>query len=145
MKDAKGKFAKGNQFYLNRKTHGQPASYTPEALLEKAHEYFEAVQSNPIELPRHKKDKEPIYKPRPMSIRGFCTFAGIIRNTFYGYAKNPDYKDITETIKESIEGYQLDHASIGAFKENIVARMIGLADKKENSVTVEGITGMTIK
>lgn len=145
MKDEKGKFTKGNQFYKLRSTDGVPKMYQPGELLQKAKDYFVEVEENPIKLKRFKGDKEAPIKPRPMSIRGFCVFAGMTTKTFYSYAKQSDFSNITELITESIEAYQLDHASIGVFKENIVARMVGLADKKEHNVSVEQITGMEIK
>jgi hypothetical protein len=131
----------GNSFWERRATHGRDTAYTPETLEKTALEYFQWVRDNPwIKLePIRSGDKagELIEVPteRPMTKTGFCIFAGISRDTFNNYCSNKenykDFFDISTRICEVIRNNKFEGAVVKAFDGSIIARDLGLADKKE--------------
>lgn len=131
-----------NEFYLLRVRSGRHPEYTPEALLQRANEYFEWVEQNPFkeEVIFHAQGlitKDYVTKKRPLTLEGFCIYANIVKNTFYSYEKNKDFVNITSYIRETIENQQLELASAGFLNANIIARKLGLSDKSEVKVTQE--------
>lgn len=68
-----------------------------------------------------------VNKMRAMTIRGFCLFAGISRQTFLNYEKDERYLDIVTRIKDII----VEGASADLFNVNIIARELGLAEKTD--------------
>lgn len=140
---------------------GQPRAYQPDELLEKANEYFEWCIENPfyesqvIRGPFKKKDSKnrettvshdfaQVPRMRPMTIEGFCNYAGIVVKTFHNYEKygqdgehDEAYLQVTRRIRQIIENQQLEGAAAGFFQQNIIARKLGLADKRESSVQLE--------
>ena len=73
---------------------------------------------------------------RAMTIAGFCLFARITRDTFNRYEKDKAYSDICALIKEVIYTQKLEGAAADLLNPAIVARELGLADKKD--VTTNG-------
>lgn len=131
-----------NEFYLLRVRSGRHPEYTPEALLQRANEYFEWVEQNPFkeEVIFHAQGlitKDYVTKKRPLTLEGFCIYANIVKNTFYSYEKSKDFVNITSYIRETIENQQLELASAGFLNANIIARKLGLSDKSEVKVTQE--------
>lgn len=135
----------GNEYYKLREKNGRDKIFKePEELLEKAVNYFEWVENNPL----YKHDVirggdlagERIKIPlqRPYTIEGFCLFAGITYQTWLNYEKNSDAHEdffkVTAYIKAVIEANQLEGASVNIFNSNIIARKLGLVDKKENKL-----------
>lgn len=131
-----------NEFWKARSKHGRDKIFaTPEDLWEAAQEYFKWAEENPL----YKNDSirqgvragELIQTPvdRPLTIEGMCIFFGCTSETFQNYASNSEeYKDffpITSQIKEIIRDQKLTGAVVGNYKENIVARLLGMADKQE--------------
>jgi len=138
---------KGNKYYLLRLTDGRGPDYTPKTLATKAQEYFKWVQENPfLEVDYKGKDANYVEIPRmrPLTILGFCIYAEIIANTFYEYAKQKEYKDITTRIRNIIENNQFEGATSGFFNPNIIARKLGLTEKVDHTTKGEQITGMNI-
>lgn len=141
----------GNEYYLLRKKNGRDKKYTAEELLDKANEYFSWCLENPLIEPTIQKrklnrDEENIElfnlpKMRPFSIQGFCNFAEIVIQTFHNY-ENPnvegkemteehkDLLEVTTRIRGIIENQQFEGAAAGFLNPNIIARKLGLIDKK---------------
>lgn len=135
----------GNQFWKARATHGRDKIFkTPELMLEAAFDYFEWVESNPL----HKAivyqgavSPEPEKLMRAMTIKGLCIFWGV--NTLYltdftgnlnlDTQEGKDFSIVVNTIKEIIETQKFEGASAGLLNPNIIARDLGLTDKKEVS------------
>lgn len=131
-----------NEYYLLRVRSGRHPEYTPEALLQRANEYFEWVEQNPFkeEVIFHSQGvitKDFVTKKRPLTLEGFCIYANIVKNTFYSYEKKQDFMHITSYIRETVENQQLELASAGFLNANIIARKLGLTDKSEVKVTQE--------
>lgn len=131
----------GNQFWKQRSKHGRDKIFSdPDILWESACEYFEWADSNPW----HKNEAvkagdhfgENVQSPtqRPYSIQALCIYLDIDDNTFERYCKEEPYQDfwaIANKIKRIIENQQFEGATVGAFKENIIARKLGLHDSQK--------------
>ena len=131
-----------NEYYLLRVRSGRHPEYTPEALLERANEYFEWVEQNPFkeEVIFHAQGvitKDFVTKKRPLTLEGFCIYANIVKKTFWTYERTQDFIQVTSYIRETIENQQLELASAGFLNPNIIARKLGLSDKSEVKVTQE--------
>lgn len=124
---------------------GRPPVYTPEELLIKFAEYIEDRKQHPIvetEKVRRKfksttnsEEKEKAHA-HPLSIGDFCIYLGRCRNWWNELSE--DFVGVKGYIRDYVETYQLKGATVGIFHPNIVARALGLADKKE--ISGEGIT-----
>lgn len=137
-----GPFHKGNQVWRLRKKNGSVTKYQPGELLDKFEEYVDYCLRNPLQELQLVKFKEhyeeaDVAKMRAMSVKGFCTFAGISESTFNYYKRKLDLAEEAELIQLYCENAQYEGAAAGLLQHQIVARMIGLADKKEMKVTVE--------
>lgn len=113
-----------------------PPSFTPEALWEKALEYFQWVEDNPLwEVKSYMYMGETIHdripKMRPMTIAGFCLFARMNNTTFTRYRYRDEYKEVCDTIREIVREQKFAGAAADLFNVQIIARDIGL---KESTV-----------
>lgn len=139
-------FQVGNRFW-EYSNPCKPMSYQPEALWHKAVEYLNWCQDNPIyAIEYYGKDAVEceVPKMRAPSIRGFCVFANITSATWYNYAKIPTYLDICSHISDALFEIKFSGAAAGVLNPNIIARDLGLVDKKEvtnnDAVTVTFMT-----
>lgn len=125
---------------------GKPPKYTPEELAEKFAEYVKWCQDNPIEVKTttayangnwsEVTDK----KPRLICLSGFELYAGVTDRWWAELAKRnraSDYARVKAEIKKLCETYQKEMASAGLFKENIISRLLGLADRQQANVEVQ--------
>ena len=149
-----------------------PKLYTPEGLWEEACKYFDWANKNPWH--KIEQTKQPQRLPqnydkakhgsisaflkqvvkipvqRPYTIEGLCNFLNISVDTFLNYSNKAGYETyfgVSARIREVINNQQLEGGLVGAFDSGIVARKLGLADKKELSgeLKIEQITGMEVK
>ena len=147
---------KGNQFWKARAKHGRDKIFkTPELMLEAAFDYFNWAEENPL-------TKAIVYQGvvtgqetllRAMTIKGLCIYWGV--NTFYfndfignldlEKKQDKDFSQVINTIKEIIETQKFEGASAGLLNPNIIARDLGLADKKELSGSVENPLTLVIQ
>jgi hypothetical protein len=131
---------KGNNYWEFRNKHGRDFKYTPELFWDEAVKYFNWMQKrvwnkkDPIKSGDLAGTTMDVPTPSPMSITSFCIFADIDDNTFQRYEKEVGYEDfwaITKQIKGIIESQQFEGATVGVYNPNIIARSLGLVDKKE--------------
>lgn len=129
---------KGNKFYKKRAKDGRELIYKdPSELLEASYEYFDWCNKNPVK--REEVIKGGILAgttvkvniTRPYTLGGLCIHIGIGKRTFDGYCEREDFVPITTHIREIIQQNQIEGAMSGTYKENIVARLLGLAEKRE--------------
>lgn len=123
--------------FPEKRGKGQPPLFDkPEDMWNKAQEYFEFMEDNPIEIDENvgSRNINKVKKKRPFSIKGFCIFSSMTTQTFYNYKKREDFFDITRVIEEICQTQQLEGANIGIFQQNIVARQLGLSDKVDQTV-----------
>lgn len=149
----------GNKFYLLRSKHGRDKLFNdPQLLLDTAIEYFEWCDAHPWikkeqkkgntnlkvegDFKANKKATEilsglvEIPTQRPYTFAALCLYLGCTEETFHSYGKDQDKKDFFEvvhTIEAIVRNNQMEGAIVGAFKDNIIARMLGLIDKKDIS------------
>lgn len=128
-----------NQYYLLRSKDGRETIYTPIELLEKANEYFTWCLNNPLyeEQLFHYQGaitRDKVSKIRAFSLEGFCNYAEIVVNTFKNYENKEDFLTVTTRIRQIIDSQQFEGAASGFLNPNIIARKLGLVDRKEQNV-----------
>jgi len=131
---------KGNNYWQFAGKKGRDYKYTPEELWEEALGYFEWISNSVWNKKEAIKSGDMAGKlvdiptTTPMSLKGFCLFADLNFQTFLNYEKDENNKgfiDITTRIRSIIESNQFEGATVGAYNPNIIARVLGLVDKKE--------------
>lgn len=142
---------KGNQFWKLRSTHGRKQLFeTPDLMWEAACTYFDWCDNNPfIAIDFKGKDAERVEIPkmRPYTIQGLCLYLDCNTEYFRQFEvalkKKEDSKDkddfsrIISRIRETIYDQKFSGASSGFFNANIIARDLGLVDKKELDAKIE--------
>jgi len=131
---------KGNSFWKLRSRHGREKIFaTPEILWDAACEYFEACVKNPIIKVEWvggmaKRVNRPI--DRPFTLTGMCVFLDVNSKYFIELKereKDSDngFTEVITRIEETIYSQKFSGAAAGIFNANIIARDLGLADKKD--------------
>lgn len=128
---------KGNTYWEFAHTTGRPKKHTPDSVWKLAVEYFDWCEKNPW------KEEKPfgtgfvaiVNKSRPYTEIGFRLFAGISNGTWENYSSGKegyeDFLEVTTRIKEIVYTQKFEGAATGFFNPNIIARDLGLSDKKE--------------
>lgn len=126
----------GNQFWKLRSKHGRDKIFQdPEILWEAACEYFEWCEKNPlIEIDFKGKDATRVQLPkmRAFTWSGLELFIDI--ESLREYKKNEEYKAFSQVItriEQIIYTQKFTGAAAGFLNPNIIARDLGLSDKKE--------------
>ena len=73
----------------------------------------------------------PVPKMRAMTISGLCLFLDISTQTWHDYCKREDFIDVTSKIDRVIRDQKFSGAASDMLNANIIARDLGLTDKKE--------------
>jgi hypothetical protein len=136
---------KGNSFYLLRSKHGRDKLFeTPEQLRQALYEYIESVENNSWETNQTTVGDNGINSTtktlqRPFSRKGFYLFIGASETWLTKFKQNcsDDFFTVIEEIEMTIDTQQFDGASIGVFKENIIARIQGIKDNSESKIFIE--------
>lgn len=139
---------------------GTPEYKRPTDLWNDALLYFEWCDENPVDAPinviRYKKEKHGGSKEmkkqdqqenisRPYTLYGFCAFTGITKwSSFKAKMTDPEkvlrwqeFENVIMTIENVIASQQIDGAMTGVFRENLTARLNGLADKNQQEISGE--------
>lgn len=120
---------------------GRPRAYTPEALEAKFEEYVEWVKANPVYINKVSAGEIiPVPTQRPLTLVGFCQFAGISRQNFYEYESREEFSDILTCVREAIEADQLQGALVGIYDAGIVGRVLHLVDRQDVTTNEKEIT-----
>lgn len=132
---------KGNQFWKLRSKHGRDKLFaTPELLWEAACEYFEWIDNNPlIEIDYVGKDATQVEKPhtRPYTLEGLVMYLDACTNYWKEFRKRcndnneKDFIAIITRVEEIIRRQKFEGAACGFYNANIIARDLGLSDKKD--------------
>jgi|SRR5690606_2259639 len=125
----------GNNFWELRSTHGRNLIFSsPEILWEAAKEYFEAT-SKRVWIKKDWVGKDALEVERestpPFTLTGMFIFMDIGKTTWTQYRERKDFKEVVTRIEEIIYTQKFEGATIGAYNANIIARDLGLADKRE--------------
>lgn len=151
---------KGNEFWKLRSKHGRDKLFaTPKLMWDAACEYFQWCEDNPlISIEYYGKDAVlcEVPKMRPFTMQGLCLYLDcntVYFNQFESELKDKkdelskDFSKIVTRIRETIYKQKFEGAAAGFLNANIIARDLGLSDKKELSgaLDLKQITGMEIK
>lgn len=149
---------KGNSFWklVGKAWESEKIFKSPQELWERACEYFQYIDDNPWQKIDAAKagdrfgEHVTIPTARPYTISGLCLFLGIHEDTLNNYEKKEGYEayfGVTHAIKKICYTQKFEGAAVGAFNANIIARDLGLSDKKEieGNVSVQQIKGMSIE
>lgn len=134
----------------HRNLGGRPRKWkSPDELIDKLEEYCKACAENPILVQdgmRKSKDggqkDEQVLQmnrvARPMTIDGYCNFAGIgdWRRMKQFYSNDEGFADAIALVERVIRDQQVSGAMVGLYRENIVARLNGITDRQD--ITSEG-------
>lgn len=130
----------GNRFWLARTTYGREKLFsTPEVLRKACIEYFDYNENNPIMVAESVKfmgSATLTYVPKksPLTVGALCLFLGIDYQTWRNYSSAEGYKEyfeVCEWAEGIIRQQKFAGASAGLFNAAIIARDLGLADKRE--------------
>ena len=132
------------------KSVGRPLHHTPEELAGEFAKYVEWCRENPIEIKRTTRgrtgetpfDREEVEKkPRLVSIGGFLVWLGE-DDVWWSQLENgkhgAEFSRVKARVRVYCEEYQKAMASSGVFKENIISRLLGLADKQQQQLSGTG-------
>lgn len=131
--------------HLKETLMGRPRKFeTPEVLMNDCLKYFKYARDNPLkEAKFYTNDGCPgthdMDKLRVFNLWGLTTYIGIVERTWYAWkdAKNslyrPDLIHVMGWAEGVIRSQQVEGATSGLLKEQIVSRLLGLADKKEHT------------
>lgn len=139
---------KGNRFWEARSKHGRDKIFANEEILwEAACEYFEWVENNPLmssELVKFQGEASiaEVPKMRAMTLDGLYLFLDISRTTWDLYRGREDYVAVITRIESTIRDQKFSGAAADLLNANIIARDLGLSDKKEvdNKHSFENMT-----
>lgn len=139
---ADGRFLPGNKFWTTHRNAGRKALYDdPEDLQAACFEYFDWVDDNPLwEMKVFSNGvRMKVPHPRAMTIRGLTAFIGMAHRVWDVYRKKPEFADVCEAAEGVMYDQKFAGAAAGLFNANIIARDLGLSDKKEidGDLTVE--------
>lgn len=130
----------GNQFWTLRSKHGRDKLFaSPQLMLEAAYEYFEWCEENPlIEIDFKGKDADRVELPkmRAMTMQGLCRYLGCNTDYFRSFKNQKrengeDFSPIIKEIEDILYEQKFTGAAAGFLNANIIARDLGLADKRE--------------
>lgn len=140
QRDEAGRFLPGNKIWEARSTAGpKPVFATPEELEAACVEYFEWVHENPlktVELVKFQGAAKQVEVPkmRAMTIGALCLFLDITQKTWFAWRESrSDLSDVITRVEEVIRQQKFEGAAADLLNPNIIARDLGLAEKKEHS------------
>jgi hypothetical protein len=126
---------------MRTKDGREPRFDTPETLLEEALGYFDWLEANP--LWEHKITQyqgEPVEmkvpKMRVATLNGLYLYLCITRTTWDRYREKPDFSAVIEQIESLIYENKFSGAAADLVNANIIARDLGLVDKREETSDV---------
>lgn len=117
----------GNQFWKLRAKSGASRKYeNAEDLWADCEKYFE-------ERSQAKWNDQPL----PFLLSGLCNYLGITTQTWSDWRKNrEDLSGVITRVDQICYDQKLAGAMVGAYQHNIVARELGLADKRDVSLAI---------
>jgi len=134
-----GHFLPGNRFWAQSSTFGRkPTFESPEQLRAAAVEYFEWVSDNPLIEEKlfsneGKVTRADTGRMHAMTIGGLCLFLDISKDTWRRYRSLPEFEHDCQWIEAVIFTQKFTGAAAGLLNAAIVARELGLADKKDHT------------
>lgn len=136
---------KGNKFWQLADYKGMNLKFnTPEELWDKACEYFEWCDDNPLYEMKVFNGREGIVtkdvpKMRAYTLKHLCIFMGCSKDYLnqFNTKDNKEFSIIITRIRDIIYTQKFQGAAADLLNPNIIARELGLIDKTENEHTGE--------
>jgi hypothetical protein len=69
-------------------------------------------------------------------------YSGISHQTWYNYHERPEFVEVIKFIRAQCRKHQTDGATSGVYKENIISRLLGLAEKHDIDAKVDSSTSV---
>lgn len=141
MADKDHLFKEGNQFWKLRSKHGRDTIIKdPKFLSQSADEYFQLCIETPIITFDYRgKDNEKVFfeHPKVFKKEEFARFCDVAqwRTIEQLKEKSDDFLQVITRIENIIADQKYEFAVVGIFKENIIARDLGLKDERKLEVT----------
>lgn len=127
----------GNPLY-NPGTKGPPPLWaTPLSMVEDMTTYVRWAYDNPIIEERSELTKDgdvirwDVSHPRALSIEAFCVFFGKSRMAFHVAEEKPGFDQAAAWCRQLIFSGNFELAVAGQMDSGLIARQLGLSDKKE--------------
>lgn len=136
------------------KQTGRPLNYNPEELAAEFEKYVKWCADHPIVVTRSAKGKNSSAagdssfnrddveeKPQLVSVGGFLVWLGETERWYSELETGTfgeEFSKVKARVRVYCEEYQKAMASSGIYKENIISRLLGLADKQQ--VSSPGVT-----
>ena len=121
-----------------RSKHGRDKLFaSSDALWEACCEYFEWVEANPLyEMKpfayQGEVIQEAVPKMRAMTINGLCIFLDVEHETWRNWRDDKDFFGVITRAEQIIYEQKFTGAAADLLNPNIIARDLGLADKKDH-------------
>ncbi len=134
---------KNNIYWKLRTKDGKDKIYkTPTELWGECVLYFQWVEENPLyeEKVFHSAGiitRADTAKLRAMTISGLCLFLGICEKTWANYRNRDDYLQVITRAERIIRTQKFEGAAADLLNPNIIARDLGLIEKKDVTTTHE--------
>lgn len=138
---------KENQFWKLRNKHGRGKIFSsPVMLWEAACEYFQWCDDNPLKEEKvfGSGYKAKVNHKRAYTITALCFYLKINIRTWNEYKTETSYKDffpVIEEIEQVMYSQKFEGAAVGLFNANIIARDLGLIEKKDVTTDGESLNG----
>lgn len=139
---------KGNEFWKFRTRSGPKQIWSdPVKLWGECILYFEWCQDNPLQEEKvfHAQGeitRTTVSKMRAMTIKGLCFYLKISYDAWKDYRKDKDLSPVIREAEQVIYDQKFSGAAADMLNQNIIARDLGLTDKKqvEHSVDKESLS-----
>lgn len=151
--DDQGRFLPGHNLAVGNRgnPNGRPRKFEgPEELWQAFCAYRDWNEANPLQEEVHTfykgvPKKTTLSKPRAMTWKGFAAHAGFSAAHSFEWKKREDLADVMDHINSIMFAQKFEGAAAGLFKEAIISRELGLADKREVSGANGGPVNFTIE
>lgn len=137
----------GNQFWKLRSKHGRDILFSdPKILWEAACEYFQWCEDNPfkkaeakvVNIGDYQSEVRIVEVPvmRPFTMQGLCGYLNCNTAYFRQFqdSKHEDFSTVICAIEDTVYNQKFSGAASGFLNANIIARDLGLSDKKDLEV-----------
>lgn len=131
---------KGNQFWKNRSRSGPKKIFSdPVKLWSECCDYFQWCHDHPLQEEKVFHNAGVITRTtvshiRAMTIKGLCFYLKISYDAWKDYRIDDDLSTIIHEAEQTIYDQKFSGAAADLLNANIIARDLGLAEKKEVSV-----------
>ena len=128
---------KGNEYWKLRSKDGRDKKYPdPEGLARACDEYFTWCEANPLkeQVVFHSNGTithTEVDKMRAFTLDGLCTFIDLSVYAWKLYRQREDFIPVTTRAEQIIYVQKFEGAAAGLLNPNIIARDLGLTDKRD--------------